>query len=133
MPGSKVALGSGDAQEEQAAKNLQKLVKLDKLDKSCAKNEKRVSPSMQRVLDNAYTRKRLQRRRFEAYLKVIEERKQQCASHLRSDPACLATCCGEGLGLCYALICQLSLCVCAAGDIDREGTTVDVPGVAAWI
>lgn len=77
-----VALRSGDAQEEHAAKNLQKLVKLDKLDKSCAKNEKRVTPSFQRVLDNAYTRKRLQKRRFEAYLKVIEDRKQQCAGHL---------------------------------------------------
>ena len=80
-PGNEVALGSGDAQEEYAAKNIQKLVKLDKLDKSCAKNEKRVTPSFQRLIDNAYTRKRLQKRRFEAYLKVIEDRKQQCASH----------------------------------------------------
>ena len=80
-PGSEIALGSGGAQEEYAAKNIQKLVKLDKLDKSCAKNEKRVTPSFQRLVDNAYTRKRLQKRRFEAYLKVIEDRKQQCASH----------------------------------------------------
>lgn len=80
-PGYEVALGSGDAQEEYAARNLQKLVKLDKLDKSCAKNEKRLTPSFQRMVDNAYTRKRLQKRRFEAYLKVIEDRKQQCASH----------------------------------------------------
>ncbi|KAK9827598.1 hypothetical protein WJX81_002706 [Elliptochloris bilobata] len=64
-------------QEEAAAKTLQRLNRIDHLDRDATKNRKRKTPSKQRVIDALYTKKRMQKARFAAYLNLIEERKQQ--------------------------------------------------------
>jgi hypothetical protein len=52
---------------------------LDNLAKDANDHFRRIPPAKQRVLEAKETAKRLEKKRFNAYLKLIEDRKQQCA------------------------------------------------------
>jgi len=67
------------AQEEEAVRKLNKMSLLDNLAKDANDHFRRIPPAKQRVLDAKETAKRLEKKRFNAYLKLIEDRKQQCA------------------------------------------------------
>ena len=58
---------------------------MDNLYRDSAKQWRRVAPAKKRVLDAKETAKRLEKKRFKAYMELIEDRKMQCGHFAVSD------------------------------------------------